>query len=50
LAFLFVFILFIRFINLNDANMMMDVLKTLMSIFLILSTPLIIWKVIMRMN
>jgi len=32
--FLIVFDFFFRFINLNDANMMMNVLKILMSIFL----------------
>jgi len=38
------------FYKLKNTDMMMDVLKMLMSISLILSTSLIIWKVIMRMN
>jgi len=47
---LIVFVLFIRFINLNDTNMITNVFKILMSIFLILSTMLTMWKMIMRMT
>ena len=45
--FLIVFVLFIRFINLNNANMMMNIL---MSISLIFSTLLTMWKMIMIMK